>query len=133
MKHSLNELRAYREFAFAPNIVTLCSLSALQLELALRTELLPVFATTLPEYPVATYISEANMRGIETLSCLPIQATSTQITLELPRLWLAGASDGVNVYGMSAVSTDQLKEIREGLDGLGHQLSAFPIPQGLVI
>lgn len=125
--------RAFREFHFAPEVLTVCARSVEVLERVMGSSLIPVIRTKLRDLPFGTYVLERNLSGQSQRLAVDGFVTPQQISLELPTTWLGGYTDGVKLFGLAAMPREKLLELQSKILGEGLKLVAMPIPRGLVV
>jgi hypothetical protein len=125
--------RAFREFPFAPEVLTVCARSVRRLEQVMGSSLIPVIRTKLRDLPFGTYILDRSLSGHPPRFSVDGFVTPRQISLDLPTTWLGGYTDGASLYGLAAMPREKLLELQPQIVAQGFQLVAMPIPKGLVV
>lgn len=127
----LHDFLVFREFAFAPEVLTLCAKSRDALVSALGSENHPFIGTKITSHPVATYLPAQALKKLKFDYWMVPGVSSLQVSKVLPTSWLVGLTDGVKVYGLAAMSPDGIQELNEQVETHGQKIAAFPLPSGL--
>ena len=133
MSKEATNILVFSEFEFAPKVLTVCARTREELFTEIGSQDYPLFGSTIPTHPIATYLPEEALSLFKSRFYFVASHNYGQISEFLPEKWLVGLTDGVKLFGMSAIGIEDLPELVATVEAEGQRVSAFPLPKGVVI